>query len=265
MAREKVLTSTTIELPFYFYDRIDGETLVEVSEPKLKIFDSKRVLLETIDITSDRISAGYYLCFVQVPEHTPYIYVEVSALNGGISDIKREKIETCFSYDDMNTGNAPLITEGENCYITYENALDIIPNLFQVEPWFSASEDNRIRALILATKHIDSLILKGQKLSVDQKLAFPRMIRNLNKVNTDTELLADVVVNDIIKEATVLEAIAILSQEFQTRENLIHQGVTNFSIGDIRETLVNKGKKLYSIEAQNLLKSYISGSVSIKL
>jgi hypothetical protein len=252
------MIGTTATIPYEFKD--DNLNYVEITNPAIQFYDINHNKIGdkiSLELNEYKLDIGRYIFYFEVPDLSPYFYLECSGtIDSKITTI-RDTIDTYFANDEMNIGTAPTITKGVDSYVTLEEAENIAINILNAESWYETNEDNKIRALVLATQHIDSLILRGISYTKGQVLAFPRVIRNINnsKITTDE--------NKIMK-ATVYEAIEILKNDNQTRESLQYQGVKSFDIGDLSENLTIFSNKLYSIEAYRLLKPYIAGTIVIK-
>lgn len=115
--------------------------------------------------------------------------------------------------------------------------------------WINLDEISKSRALIHATRKIDTLIFKGVKTNPNSINQFPR--------NGDT------VVPEQIKWACMEEAFAIISDNDENRRKLMQQGVTSFSIGDLSESYDVSTKSIFlSYEARQYLKPFEGGAFS---
>lgn len=150
---------------------------------------------------------------------------------------------------------------GTNTYLTLEEANTYFESRLYNTAWLNASADDKEKALIMATQKIDNLDNSGfgfidSKYDISQKLEFPR---------------TDGIVPEKVKKAACEEALAILSRGNSKRTQLIEQGVTSFSLGDMSESF-NKivshkslDRYLLSGEARNLMQSFLKkiGSVPV--
>lgn len=265
MARKRFMIGTTAAIPYDFRDALDLN-YVEITNPCIQFYDMNHNKIgEKISIETEeyKTTIGRYIFYFEVPNLSPYFFIECSGTIEGKVTTIRDTVDTYFANDEMNIGIAPSITKGVDSYVTLREAENIAINILNAESWYEANEDDKIRALTLATQHIDSLILKGVQYTKGQLLAFPRLIRNMNA--WDRYLQTTTTDENRIMKATVYEAIEILKNDNQTRESLQYQGVKSFSIGDnLSESLTTFSNKLYSIEAYRLLKPYIAGTVVIK-
>jgi hypothetical protein len=132
----------------------------------------------------------------------------------------------------------------------------------------------REKALYEATRHIDTLPLRGRKYDLvvtagipDQLLEFPRIIDGVTcDWNNSTN---EAIVPTDVKQACLEEAIAIIEAGSGGRRALQEQGVQSFSLGrgELSETFVpgaaSRFRGLLSATAHRLLLKYIAGSVPI--
>lgn len=113
-----------------------------------------------------------------------------------------------------------------------------------------------------ATRHIDSLPLRGQKYEYDQTLEFPRIIDDILVGDVDQ----NAVTPDQVKRACLEEAIAIYSRGTGGggRAQLQEQGVQSYSIGGkLSETFVAGmgSKPLLSSAALRIMRRYTGATV----
>lgn len=146
---------------------------------------------------------------------------------------------------------------GENSYIGVEDAETYFLNRLYSDIWDNSISTDKEKALIMATKKIDSLRLKGIKADTSKKLQFPRALYSyqFNKWIIESD------VEQCIKDAVCEEALVLL-KGIPKRVELQNQGVKSMSIGNVSETYaVSNSNNLISIEARELMKFYIAGSV----
>lgn len=167
------------------------------------------------------------------------------------------------------------ITVGINSYLDVIEADVYFNNRLASDTWANTNDDNKARALIMATKKIDRLAFKGTKADYKQKLQFPRALKTdykhtpfshldgTNKAYQPPPIIVENVVSQSVKDAVCEETLALLENINNKRIKLQQQGVTSYSIGDLREVYSGKLNKLLSLEALELLKPYLAGSVSI--
>jgi hypothetical protein len=137
-----------------------------------------------------------------------------------------------------------------NTYVAVEEAQEYFANRLHSNAWIDASDSDKYRALVTATKTIDRQSLKGRKTDPSQPLAFPRY--------PDTEIPTTV------KEACCEEALALLERGNSQRRKLQQEGVQSFSLGNMSEAFTaGAGKGLLSQEAKELLRPWLIGAVMI--
>lgn len=169
--------------------------------------------------------------------------------------------------------NSVAVTVGTNSYITLADATTYFKDRLYAAEWTNASADDKARALIMATKRIDSLVLRGIKSVNTQTLQFPRAIfsdylfyfydeKQINFLNPYGYYVVEAEVSQLVKDACCEEALGILKdyQSAEQRKNLQEQGVKSVSIGNVSETYGsgrNGTTKLLSNDAQMLMKPYL--------
>ena len=174
---------------------------------------------------------------------------------------------------------AVTITVGTNSYISVADATTYFNDRLYIAEWTAASADDKARALIMATKRIDNLILRGIKSVNTQTLQFPRAIfsdylfyfydeKQINFLNPYGYYVVETAVSQIVKDACCEEALGILKdyQSAEQRKNLQEQGVKAVSIGNVSETYGsgrNGTTKLLSNDAQMLMKPYTLSSGAV--
>ena len=147
------------------------------------------------------------------------------------------------------------ITVGTNSYISLADAETYFEGRLNSDSWDDASEDNKNRALVSATRNIDRQFLEGEKYSSDQILEFPRTIDETTTIPTSVE------------EATCEEAISQLEEGYQIKKD-IRDGLKSKKVGDMSKSYNSNtsrsGTRLYSSEATSLLKSYLKRTVRFR-
>ena len=148
-------------------------------------------------------------------------------------------------------------------YVTIEDADAYFDDVLFPEPWTTSDEETKTKALIMASKKIDSLMLIGRRVESDQAQEFPRSIYNsgLGCWVDESEI------SQCVKDATCEEAIALLrgGTEAAKRAELQRQGVTSFSLGKLSESYsgTSTGNRMQSPAAAQLLSRYTGGSRAI--
>jgi hypothetical protein len=163
---------------------------------------------------------------------------------------------------------AVVLTVNTNSYVDVAAADTYFAERLFAEPWDDATDDNKAKALIMATKTIDRQILRGQKYSADQALQFPRsypidfsLIRaswypgNANWVSESD-------VPQAVIDACCEEALALLDRGNSTRLKLQKEGVKSASVGSASESYTNSVYVMLSPEARDLMQTYV-GSVIV--
>jgi hypothetical protein len=153
-------------------------------------------------------------------------------------------------------------------YISYDDAVSYFQNRLGSEKWDSASETNRKKALVMATKMIDSLRFKGFVCAQDQDLQFPRYIHpnylskhtytdKINLVNVNGQQVIYIEISTELEEACCEEAISLL--EFQNSVHLKNQqlGLTQVKMGTESASYGPTGNELLSQRALQLLDKYL--------
>ena len=135
-------------------------------------------------------------------------------------------------------------------YVDLNEANEYFSNRLHAEAWANATESDKRKALVMATKAIDRQPLKGRKTDKEQPFAFPRF--------PDTEIPT------VVKEACCEEALSLLERGNSQRRKLQQEGVQSFSLGNMSETYAaGAGKGLLSQEAKELLQPWLIGAVNI--
>lgn len=248
----KSLIGSTQTLFYNFYDEVTGD-LSDIQDPTIRIFDSNRELI--LESTPIRTDVGKYYYKLLVPNEPPHIYVECTGTIGTSSQCTRDLIECIWSENDINTLPASELTVGTNTYGTLEEANTYFSDSLNSQKWFDLAYTVRIKALITATRRIDSLTFKGKKSIYSQPLSFPR---NYSSEEIPPE----------VKKATFEEALETVGEMLSPDERVKLQklGVTRVSFGDASETYNGSAstRKLLSQEALNLLKPHIISIVRIE-
>lgn len=154
------------------------------------------------------------------------------------------------------------LTVGVDTYLTLADADAYFTRRFGSETWTAATSDDRSRALIVATRTLDALLLKGRKYVTTQALAFPRVLprtRSFDDTITQTIIVTPVVVPATVIAAQCEEALAVLAGIVAPP-----QGVTAQSFGKASETYSGALVTLLSREAQVLMTPWIAGAVRIR-
>lgn len=155
------------------------------------------------------------------------------------------------------------LTVGTNTYVNLADASGYIDTMYDyAATWAALSADDQARALISATKAIDGLRLQGYKCSDTQALAFPRVLASPYPTSDHDHITYQDAVPQVVIDATCAEAAAIASGS--TRDSLRADGVSEYSIGTLKEKLSGGRTPLKSREAVRLLRPYLLRAVPIR-
>ena len=91
------------------------------------------------------------------------------------------------------TINATLKSETANSYVTLSEANDYFDTSPDSSTWTNKTDDQKKRALISATRWIDTLVFQGDRCDEDQALKFPRTNYQVDRV----ELSCSTIPNNI--------------------------------------------------------------------
>ena len=155
------------------------------------------------------------------------------------------------------------LTVGADTYLTLADADVYFTRRFGSEVWTAASADDRARALLVATRTIGALLLKGRKYLTTQVLAFPRVLLEGSATDGHLYVVVPVVVPREVIAAQCEEAIAVL-EGVPVGFTASAQGVTAQSFGKASETYSGALVTLLSREAQVLMSPWIAGAVRIR-
>ena len=149
-------------------------------------------------------------------------------------------------------------------YATVDYADLYFDNVLFPEPWTTSDKETKEKALRMATKNIDALVLIGRRVTPDQMQEFPRSIYNAGRgVWVD-----ETTISQCVKDATCEEALTLMrgGQNAGQRADLQRQGVKSFTLGKLSETYrdnVVAPTGLQSATARTLLQRYTGGSRAI--
>ena len=134
--------------------------------------------------------------------------------------------------------------------------------------WADLDEEIKKKALVTATKQIDTLNFYGVKLKEDQPLQFPRVSQKVKQL-TDNQLILykdqikamDVIPEDVMK-ATCEQALTLVKNQNTPNDfaDLQAQNVQSYTIGDVSISFnVGGSNKMvgFSTVTQKLLNPYI--------
>ena len=145
------------------------------------------------------------------------------------------------------------LEKGINSYLNLDEANELIDGVDTTGKWRELTDGERKQYLILATVHIDSLMLTSRKHSAEQILQFPR--------GKSSEVPRAVLM------AQALEALTLSDTQAMQRISLREQGVTSIKLGNTSESYsdnLNSSSKqnneLKSKVAMSLMRPYMLGS-----
>ena len=149
-----------------------------------------------------------------------------------------------------------MLEKGINSYLSLEEANELIKDVDTSGKWRELTDGERKQYLILATVHIDSLMLTSRKHSAEQILQFPR--------GKSSEVPRAVLM------AQALEALTLSDTQAMQRISLREQGVTSIKLGNTSESYSDdsnssskQNNELKSKVAISLMRPYILGSAVI--
>lgn len=165
---------------------------------------------------------------------------------------------------------AVTITVDENSYISLADADDYFKTRLNSDTWTNATDEDKKKALITATKHIDYYNFIGRKENADQPLEFPRTyFHDITPFYQYDQEITDGEKPDELLDATCEEAIALLAQNTAIDEKQ-QQGIESESIGDTSRSYNSdvvkskqRGRGLVSSEAKALLRGHIESTVRL--
>lgn len=177
---------------------------------------------------------------------------------------------------------------GTNSYISVADATTYFNDRLYADSWTAASADDQAKALIMATKTLDRLLLRGRKKLDDQVLEFPRCYPSLAGMVIGTRF-AIAIVEDYsvlvengwycelstpqrVLDAVCEEALALLTSGNDPRRAIQRAGVKSYRLGSLSETFADGAiavgtsskQGLISDEAKALMRPYIAGAVAIR-
>jgi hypothetical protein len=154
-----------------------------------------------------------------------------------------------------------------NTYVSLADAKTILGDYLTdiTSAWDAATDDDKSRALIMATRHIDSLRLYGEKYYGEydegaddyQPLHFPTV--------NDTDEDGDLFIPAAVERATALQAAFILrnGSNAVAASDLASTGVKSTSIGRFSQSYSITSRKTVCSEARSELAPWIIRSVEI--
>jgi hypothetical protein len=149
----------------------------------------------------------------------------------------------------------PPDESGYVSYVTVSEAETYLSDRLYIEPWEDALEANKLKALKMATRSIDSLRFRGDKTEDDQEKEFPR---------------GDNITPQAILDAVVELALALLDDR-RPGEEMDDARIKNQGFGGSRTTYETENVPEYikagipSYEAWKLISPYLKNISGIQL
>lgn len=264
----KYLVGRTYPITTTFTDALGVP--IAVTSVTFKVYDSNQVQIgTTVSITDAyKISTGVYTYNYIFPNNLPYIVIKWEADAGLIHQLSADKCDLEWYETDIEDLPALTLTVGVDSYVTLAETTTAIVSQFNTQSWDNASDNDRIRAILQATKNIDSLRLQGVKLDLTQTLEFPRYYPNTNPSCYMGYYASGV--PDKVKLAVYQEVLAVLNDVTNPATNmrltLQQQGVTRIVTGDAEEQYNGSGAssdQLLSPSARTLMRQYIAHTTKI--
>jgi hypothetical protein len=139
------------------------------------------------------------------------------------------------------------LTVGTNTYVSLADATLYVERLYgpRVDAWNAALTATKNALLAQATLDIDAHVWRGFKTDDAQRLEFPRD----GEATTDSSYT-------LVEQATVEQALFLLSSNAECRASLQAQGVSSFSVGGLSESYRAGGVQTLSPRSRQLLKDW---------
>jgi hypothetical protein len=251
------LIGSTVYFYWQFFDRADGVTPVEVTDPVVKLYDLTQTQIGD-DIEPIRADVGAYEAYITIPNNSPYIDIEITVVNNTFNDVSRDRVFTIWAEEDISLLPTITLTEGDNTYVSLEDAEEYMVNKLNSQVWDAASPNDKAKALIQATKSIDKLQFMGIKFDCAQKLQFPRVYINSEPPELVT-LSGEI--PQAVKDATCEEALCLIANmnnsSVTARMDLQAQGIKRIKFGDSEEEYFKVSRnKLSTTESMDLIRQY---------
>lgn len=135
-----------------------------------------------------------------------------------------------------------MFKKGINSYLNLDEANELIDGVDTTGKWRELTDGERKQYLVLATIHIDSLMLTSRKHKAEQPLQFPR--------GKSSEVPRAVLM------AQALEALTLSDTQAMQRISLREQGVTSIKLGNTSESYSDDSNS--SSKQNNELKSKVA-------
>ena len=118
-----------------------------------------------------------------------------------------------------------------NSYLTVADADTLLNLRLGIDLWTAASTDDKGRALIMATRDIDSNRFHGYKVDSAQALEFPRSGQSVASTSIPPEVL------NACAEQALWNIQHASTGGRSDRQQLAAQGVSSYTVGSLSETL----------------------------
>ena len=142
------------------------------------------------------------------------------------------------------------LEKGINSYLNLDEANELIDGVDTTGKWRELTDGERKQYLVLATIHIDSLMLTSRKHKAEQQLQFPRGKSS-----------------EVPRAVLMAQALTLSDTQAMQRDSLREQGVTSIKLGNTSESYSDdsnssskQNNELKSKVAMSLMRPYILGS-----
>jgi len=132
-----------------------------------------------------------------------------------------------------------------NSYISVEDADNYFAKRMHTDNWDAASDVNKQKALMDATRRLDRIEYTGEKTNNDQALEWPRTGATLRD-----EALDDDIIPTRILDATCELALAVLSSNINPG---LPEGVQSFTVGGVSVALSGPPSSTFPPEVDRLI------------
>lgn len=155
------------------------------------------------------------------------------------------------------------LTVDTNTFISLADAETYFSERLNSDVWDAEDDEDKKKALIMATKRINKLPFIGEQEVETQPLAFPRYVsRSTNPQISTYYLIRDlkeITTPDDVKEATCEEALALLTYSNSVHYANQQMGIQSMSMGNESVSYNGSGadNKLLSQDAQTLVEKWI--------
>lgn len=161
------------------------------------------------------------------------------------------------------------LTVGTDSYVTVDEANAYMAQRLYADAWTDASADDKVRALVSATRALENLTFKYRPTNMLQVLQFPRTIVRGPFFYDDWQFVQntydDTIVPQCVKDSECEEAFALLKYGDSERLRLQQQGVTSLTLGKLQEQYgaTSSRQGLLSADALRMMQPWIAGAIRI--